>query len=58
MGRETARAHEIVFERGKDKVDGFFALSFFLGDNLPGGYIKENLKTQEVIKRWFREILK
>jgi hypothetical protein len=60
---ESARAHEIVFEKASDydKVFGFFANSDFLGGGIPGvpgWYIEENLKTQEVIRRWFTEVLK
>ncbi len=55
---EIARAHEIVLEKGKDKVVGFFAFSdSFLGLELPGMVIEENLKAQEVIREWFTEIL-
>ena len=59
---KEARAHEIVFERGKDKVVGFFALDFlglsFLGGELPGmPDPKKSLKTEEVIRKWFKEIL-
>jgi len=59
---ESARAHEIVLEIGSkyDKVFGFFANSDFLGLNLPGVpefSFEENLKTQEVIRRYFREVL-
>ena len=54
---EVARAHEIVLERGKDKVVGFFAMDF-LGGEIPGvPPIKEDLKTEEVIKKWYNEIL-
>ncbi len=54
---EIARAHEIVLEKGKEKVVGFFALDF-LGGELPGmPPIKEDLKTKEVIRKWFKEIL-
>jgi hypothetical protein len=59
---KEARAHEIVLEKGKGKVDGFFALDFlglsFLGEDIPGLPVPENTSlTQEVIKRWFTEIL-
>ena len=55
---EIARAYEIVLEKGKDEVVGFFAFSeFFLGFDLPGWSIEENLKTQDVIKKYFTEIL-
>lgn len=56
---ESARAHEIVLEKAKDydKVFGFFANSDFLGAEVPGWYLEENLKTQEVIKTYFTEIL-
>lgn len=55
---EIARAYEIVLEKGKDKVVGFFAFRFnFLEVDIPGMIVKENLKTQEVIKRYFTEIL-
>jgi len=56
------RAHEIILEKGKDKVDGFFALDFlglsFFGEEIPGLPAPEKtLKTQEVIRRYFTEIL-
>jgi hypothetical protein len=55
---EVARAHEIVLEKGKDRVLGFFAFRFyFLEVDLPGMLIEENLNTQEVIGEWFTEIL-
>jgi len=55
---EMARAFEIVLEKGKDKVSGFFVFRInFLEVNVPGVFFKENLKTQEVIKRYFTEIL-
>jgi hypothetical protein len=55
---EMARAYEIVLEQGNGKVVGFFANDDFLGIELPGiPLLKENLKTKEVIRRWFREIL-
>ena len=59
---KEARAHEIVLEKGKGKVDGFFALDFlglsFLGEDIPGmPDPKKSLKTQEVIKTYFTEIL-
>ena len=57
---ELARAFEIVFEKGKDKVNGFMVANF-LGmevPGMPGVYVKGVSKTEkEVIKRWFREIL-
>jgi len=57
-----ARAHEIVLEKGKDKVAGFFALDFLglsiFGEDIPGmPNPKKSLKTEEVIKEWFTEIL-
>ncbi len=57
-----ARANEIVLEKGKGKVVGFFALDFlglsFFGEEIPGLPIPEKtLKTQEVIRRYFTEIL-
>jgi hypothetical protein len=57
---ESARAHEIVLEKGKDKVVGFFANSDFLGGDIsgiPGWPIEENLKTEAVLREWFIEIL-
>lgn len=55
---EIAKAYEIVLEKGKDDVVGFFAFTeYFLGLDLPGMVIKENPKAQEVIKRYFTEIL-
>lgn len=54
---EIARAHEIVLEKGKGRVVGFFVNSDFLGEDLPGWFIEEDLKTEEVIRRYFREIL-
>lgn len=58
-----ARANEIILEKGKNKVVGFFALDFlglsFFGKDIPGLPLPEkSLKTQEVIKKWFIEILK
>ena len=57
---ELARALEIVFEKGKDKVDGFI-LANFLGmevPGMPGVFVKGASETEkEVIRRWFREIL-
>jgi hypothetical protein len=53
-----AEAYEIVLEQGNGKVVGFFANDDFLGIELTGiPLLKENLKTQEVIKRYFTEIL-
>jgi hypothetical protein len=57
-----ARAHEIVLEKGKDKVDGFFALDFvglsFFGEEIPGMPVPErSSKTEEVVRRWFTGIL-
>ncbi len=55
---EMARAYEIVLEKGSGRVVGLFANSEFLGIELPGiPLLKENLKTEEVIKRYFTEIL-
>ncbi len=59
---KEARAHEIVLEKGKGKVVGFFALDFlelsFLGEDIPGLPGPEiSLKTKEVIKKYFTEIL-
>lgn len=59
---ESARAHEIVLEKASkyDKVFGYFANSDFLGleiQGVPEFSIEENLKTQEVIREWFTEIL-
>ena len=59
---KEARAHEIVLEKGKGKVDGFFALDFmelsFFGEDIPGlPGPKISSKTQEVIKKYFTEIL-
>jgi len=59
---KEARAHKIVLEKGKDKVDGFFALDFlelsFLREDTPGlSGPKESSKTEEMIKKWFTEIL-
>ena len=59
---KEARANEIILEKGKDKVVGFFALDFlglsFFGEDIPRMPIpKKSLKTEEVIRRWFREIL-
>ncbi|MFH1832854.1 MAG: hypothetical protein ABH816_01620 [Candidatus Levyibacteriota bacterium] len=59
---KEARVNEIILEKGKNKVDGFFALDF-LGLSIFGEDIprmpdpKKSSKTQEVIKRWFTEIL-
>ncbi|MFH1445327.1 MAG: hypothetical protein ABIF08_02485 [Nanoarchaeota archaeon] len=57
-----ARAHEIVLEKGKDTVAGFFVLDFlelsFLGEDIPGLHgPEESSKTEEVIRRWFTELL-
>jgi hypothetical protein len=57
-----ARAHEIILERGKDRVVGFFVLDFlelsFLGEDIPGLHDPEkSSKTEEVIRKWFTEIL-
>jgi len=54
--------NKIVLEKGKDKVVGFFALDFiglsFLGDDIPRlPDPKKSSKTEEVIRRWFTEIL-
>lgn len=61
---KEARAHEIVLEKGSkyDKVVGFFVLDFLhlslLGEDIPGLPGPEiSSKTQEVIKKWFTEIL-
>ncbi|MFH1832855.1 MAG: hypothetical protein ABH816_01625 [Candidatus Levyibacteriota bacterium] len=61
---KEARANEIILEEGskRDKVVGFFALDFldlsFFGKDIPGlPGPEESAKTQEVIKRWFTEIL-
>jgi hypothetical protein len=61
---KEARAHEIVLEKGSkyDEIVGFFALDFmelsFFGEDIPGlPGPKISSKTQEVIKRWFTEIL-
>jgi hypothetical protein len=54
---EIARAYEIVLERGKDRVVGFIAMNF-LGAELPGmPPVEEYIKTTEVIKEWFTEVL-
>ena len=58
---ELARAIEIVFEKGKDKVNGFMVANF-LGmevPGMPGVYVKGVSETEEeVIERYFTEILK
>jgi len=61
---KEARAHEIVLEKGSkyDEVVGFFALDFlgmsFFGGEKIGLPVPENTsQTQEVIKRYFTEIL-
>lgn len=61
---KEARAHEIVFEKGSehDEIVGFFALDFlgmsFFGGEKIGLPVSENTsQTQEVIKRYFTEIL-
>lgn len=61
-GELDARANEIVLEKGKDKVDGFFALDFvglsFFGEDIPGMPIPErSSRTEEVVRRWFTEVL-
>lgn len=45
---DIARTHEVVLERGKDKAVGFFYL-----DRFPG----VSNKAEEVISRWYKEIL-
>jgi hypothetical protein len=57
-----ARANEIVLEKGKGKVVGFFALDFLglsiFGEDIPRMPLPEkSLKTKEVIKRWFTGVL-
>lgn len=59
---KEARAHEIVLEKGEDKVVGFFALdflgmSFFGGEKIGLPVSESTSQTQEVIKRYFTEIL-
>jgi hypothetical protein len=59
---KEARVNEIILEKGKGRVVGFFALDFLglslLGDDIPRmPDPKKSLKTQEVIKRYFTEIL-
>ena len=57
---ELARALEIVFEKGKDRVDGFIVANF-LGMEVPGmpGVYVEGVSEieKEVIRKWFRENL-
>ena len=57
---EVARAFEIVFERGENKVVGFFALDPPFGMGAPGtgeqGWAIRG-KIEEVIRRWYTEIL-
>jgi len=57
---ELARAFEIVFEKGKDRIDGFIVANF-LGmevPGMPGVYVKGVSETEkEVIRKWFTEIL-
>jgi len=57
---KEARAHEIVLEKGKGKVVGFFVLDFmelsFFGEDIPGlPGPKESLKTEEMIRKYFTE---
>jgi hypothetical protein len=59
---KEAMANEIILERGKGKVVGFFALDFlglsFFGDKIPRMPDPEkSLKTEEVIREWFTEII-
>ena len=60
---EVARAYEIVLEKGKGKVAGFIAFNFLeieLSGKVPPEFLvhlKGSPKTEEVIRRWFREIL-
>lgn len=57
---ELARAFEIVFEKGKGKVDGFMLGYFAEGEvsGMPGAYIKGYSDVEkEVIREWFTEIL-
>jgi hypothetical protein len=56
---EVARAHEIVLEKTKDydKIFGLFVANF-LGGQIEGlPLIEEDIKTEEVLRRWFTEIL-
>ncbi|MBA7471649.1 hypothetical protein ES707_06955 [subsurface metagenome] len=55
---EVARAHEIVLEKAKDydKVFGLF-VGNILGGQIEGlPPVEEEIKTEEVIRRWFKEI--
>ena len=60
---EVARAYEIVLEKGKGKVAGFIAFNFLeieLSGKVPPEFLvhlKGSQKTEEVIRRWFREVL-
>lgn len=54
---EYTRAHEIVFEKGKGRVAGFMTTLDVLETDIFGIHIKGVPETQEVIRRWFTEIL-
>ena len=55
---EIARTYEIVLEEGEGRVVGFIAFEL-LRVEIPGvPPLEEHPKTQEVIKKWFTEILK
>lgn len=51
------RAHEIVFEKGKDKVAGFMTVLDVLETDFYGTHLRIAPKTQELIRKWFTEIL-
>ena len=53
---EVARIHEMVFEKAEGKVAGLF-IANFLGGQIKGlPFIPEDIKTEEVAKKWFHKI--
>lgn len=54
---EFTRAHKIVFEKGKDRAVGFITAIDVLETEIFGVHIRGIPETQELIKRWFTEIL-
>ncbi len=55
---EFTRAHEIVFEKGGDRAVGFITTIDVLETEVPGVHIRGIPETEELIRRWFTEILK
>jgi hypothetical protein len=54
---DYTRAHEIVFEKGEDKVAGFMTIIDNLDTEFYGTHLKAVPETQELIRRYFTEIL-